>query len=46
MTKIIDKEKLQKTLTDLAPSAQQLLSDTITYPSIHGGEVELQTYLE
>ena len=46
MAEHIEKEELQRMLTDLAPKAQQLLSDMITFPSTHGSESELQRYLE
>jgi len=46
MTQQSEKQTLRKILTDLAPKAQQLLADMITYPSTHGRESELQTYLE
>ncbi len=46
MTEFIEKERLRKVLTDLAPHARNLLGDMISYPSTHGNESELQTFLE
>jgi acetylornithine deacetylase len=42
----IHEKRLHQALNDLAPQAKELLSDMITYPSTHGNESQLQSYLE